>query len=50
MCLHEATRTMAIYATCIGHTQTAPGAQELQDRNISSVHMPYSADWTDGGK
>jgi len=40
----EASRTMPIYATHIGHTQSIASVQELHDKNISCVHMPYFAD------
>ena len=34
---------MPIYAPCVGHAQNLTDVQELQDKGIFSVHMPYSA-------
>ena len=36
-------RTTPSYAY-FGHTQNLNGVQKLQDKNISGVHMPHSAD------
>ena len=47
--LEEATRTTPNYGTCISHTQRLTGVQELHGKNISGVHMPYSADWLQVG-
>ena len=43
--LEEATKSTPKYATCIGHLQGIAGVQVLYSKNISSVHMLYSADW-----
>ena len=41
--LQEATRTKPTYTICVEHTQDLAGVLELWDKNISSVHLPYSA-------
>ena len=44
--LEEAARTMPVYPTFIGYTQSVTGVQELQSISISGVHMPCSTDWS----
>ena len=39
------TRIIPGHAPFVGYTRSLAGVQELQDKNISSVQMPYSGDW-----
>ena len=34
-----------MHVSIIGHALSLVGVQELKGKNISGVHMPYSADW-----
>ena len=39
---------IAHHLTCNDHAQSVVGVQELHGKNISGVHVPYSADWSKG--
>ena len=36
---------MPIYVACVADAQNLTGAQELQEKIISSAQLPYSTGW-----